>query len=113
MKKWTMFHNNQDLLNSIRVMQLDWCKCWNFGSEGKPFGPWVSENVLAYARIFKLVYSYLNIIIQESSKVSKLASLMVQSWSAILSHIMQSEVDHESIQSLERHMKLFSDFTSL
>ena len=68
-KKWTMFHNNQELLTTIRGMQLDWCKCWNFGSEGKSFRPWVSENVLAYARIFKSVYSYLNIIIQESSKV--------------------------------------------
>jgi hypothetical protein len=49
--KYTTFH---DLipLKELRAMSLEWCRIWTFGSKETPYGPWVSENSLAYVRIF-------------------------------------------------------------
>lgn len=44
-------------LEHLRHQSIDWCRVWIYGSNKTPFGPWTSENYLAYACIFKLVYS--------------------------------------------------------
>ena len=59
--RYTQFHKNVPL-KTLRNFKLDWCRSWTFGSTTKPFGPWVSENCLAYCRVFKMAYSSLDMI---------------------------------------------------
>ena len=42
-KLFSQFHGSENQLQTIRSLQLDWCKTWIFGSSKTPFGPWVSE----------------------------------------------------------------------
>jgi hypothetical protein len=76
-----------------------------FGSLKTPFGPWVSENTLAYARAIKSTYCILYEI--KDKDVRELSFMLIQSWIAVVSRIMQDAVDDDLIQSLERHIKIF------
>ena len=89
-------------------MQLDWCKCWGFGSIKTPFGPWVSENVLAYARIFKHMYIFLDEINDKTIRV--LSQRIVEALVAIITRIIQDTVNEELIVSFDRHVKLFLSY---
>ena len=103
---FTAFHvSEKHQLKTIRGLQLDWCKCWGFGSIKTPFGPWVSENVLAYARIFKHMYIFLDEINDKTIRV--LSQRLVEALVAIIARIMQDTVNEELIVSLDRHVKLF------
>ena len=87
-------------------MQLDWCKCWVFGSQKTPFGPWVSENTLAYVHIMKHLYfpamdDIYNNILKEYAK------LLVSSFVAMIARIMQDTVDDCLIADVDHHEKLF------
>ena len=59
-KLFRQFHNNDNELQNIRSLQLDWCKTWIFGSKNTPFGPWVLENTLGYVCVMKHLYEPLN-----------------------------------------------------
>ena len=106
---YSFFHSHEDLeLGTIRGLQLDWCKCWTFGSTKTPFGPWVSENCLAYARVFKHVYSSLDNV--KDKKIRILSKKLVASFVATISRIMQDTVNEDLIVSLDRHIKLLLTF---
>jgi hypothetical protein len=52
---YSKFHKYNHPLITVRWLQLDWCKSWPVGSDSSPFGPWISENDLAYSRMFKSI----------------------------------------------------------
>ena len=87
--QFAAFHNNDNELRNIRSLQLDWCKTWIFGSQKTPFGPWVSENTLAYVRVMKHIYTPLDNI--PDVKVRKKSKLLVQAMLAMVSRIMQKK----------------------
>ena len=103
---FSKFHHSDNQLKTIQGLQLNWCKCWIFGSAKTPFGPWVSENVLAYARIFKHMYTVsLDDINDNTMRV--LSQRVVEAFVATIARIMQDTVNEELIVSLDRHIKLF------
>ena len=109
LSKFSMFKTFQDCnnlkLKTIRGLQLNWCKSWGFGSKKTPFGPWVSENFLAYARLFKHMYVALNDIKDKS--IRTLSKRIVESFMATVSRIMQNTVNEKLLLGLDRHVKLF------
>lgn len=103
---FSKFHHSDNQLKTIQGLQLNWCKCWIFGSAKTPFGPWVSENVLAYARIFKHIYTVsLDGIDDNSMRV--LTQRVAEAFVATIARIKQDTVNEELIVSLDRHVKLF------
>ena len=102
---FSKFHKSDHQLRNIRSLQLDWCKTWVFGSSNTPFGPWVSENTLAYARAIKSTYCILYEV--KDKDIQDLSFMLIQSWIAVVSRIMQDAVDDDLIQSLQRHIKIF------
>ena len=62
---FSQFHQSDHQLRIVRSLQLDWCKTWIFGSSKTPFGPWVSENTLACARLMKSTHCILHDIQDE------------------------------------------------
>ena len=101
--QFTKFHEHEHQLKTIRGLRIDWCKCWVFGSTTSPFGPWVSENCLAYARIFKHMYILLDNI--PNNKIKQFSKLLVQALVVLLSRIMQDTVNSKLIVSVNRHVK--------
>ena len=103
---YTKFHSGDNHLKNIRTLQLDFCKCWIFGSQNTPFGPWVSENTLGYVRIMKLLYS--NILDElKNDKIRKLSKQVIQSWVSVVARVMQDAVDNELLSDIDRHVKNF------
>jgi hypothetical protein len=102
---YSKFHKHNHPLIPVRWLQLDWCKSWPFGSDMSPFGPWISENDLVYARMFKSIYSYLDEI--RVDDLRDISTTLVQTWVAVVSRLMQNKVNDELIESTERHIKLY------
>ena len=103
---YTKFHSGDNHLKNIWTLQLDFCKCWIFGSQNTPFGPWVSENTLGYVRIMKLLYS--NILDElKNDKIRKLSKQVIQSWVSVVARVMQDAVDNELLSDIDRHVKNF------
>jgi hypothetical protein len=107
--KYASFHNFNNQLVNVRELSLDWCKTWSFGSQKTPFGPWVSENTLAYVRIFKSLYGVIELLVLKPKDKEELDSVMflVCSWYALFARIFQEEVTEISIRDTERHIKIF------
>jgi hypothetical protein len=55
--KFTSFRNRIDpMLEMVQSLSLNWCRAMPIGEHGT-FGPHVSENYLAHARLFRWIYS--------------------------------------------------------
>jgi hypothetical protein len=108
-----------DCLKHLRGLSLDWCRIWTYGSEKTPYGPWVAENYLGYARIIKYVYSNSNIIIgdnndnEDRKKSVLLIKQLSSALNAMISRIMQSTVSITLIKDTERHIKIFLQFMTM
>ena len=109
--KYSKFHKDcSDFLRQLRNLKLEWCKAWNLGSNEKPFGPYVSENCMAYARVLKSIYSTISMIKNASQKRKELLDkgmVLISSWIALVSRLMQREVTEELVVDTERHVKIF------
>ena len=55
--------------------------------------------------MFKSIYSIMEELPNEDERETSM--MLVQSWVAVVSRIMQKNIDNGSIQSLERHIKIF------
>ena len=76
----------------------------------KPFGPWVSENYVACARILKSVYFSLQAIMENLEDKNDLLTkvlLLVTSWNAVVARLMQEVVTPILITDIERHINFF------
>ena len=104
--KYSTFHSSEHVNCQIRDMNLDWCKLLPFGSINKPFSTWVSENCLAYVRTIKTIYSILENIINDEELVESIFFL-INMWQATVSRIMKKEINDNSINDAERHVKMF------
>lgn len=106
---YSMFHSCEDHdLGKIYGLQLDWCKCWTFGPTKTSFEPYVSENCLAYAQVFKHMYSSLDNV--KDKKIQILSKNLVKSFVSTISRILQDTVNKALIVSLDRHIKLLLTF---
>ena len=103
------FHRDNPPMDAVRGMSLDWCKALPFGSTKTPFGPWVSENLLAYVRMFKSVYFYMSVLLDENAddRKNKLESinLLTSAWNSLVARLMQRVATDKSIDDIERHTK--------
>ena len=92
--KMTDFHAKaKKYLLELRGLYLDWAKFWTFGSTQTPFGPYVSENCLAWVRGIKSIYSNIDIIVtnnnnDERKKYLQCAKKVISAWVAVISRIM-------------------------
>jgi hypothetical protein len=107
--KYSNFHQFNHQMANIRDLNLDWCKTWVFGSKDTPFGPWISENTLAFVRIFKCTFGVMELLIKSDEDKEELDSAMflVCAWYAVFARIFQSEVTELHIQDTQRHIKIF------
>ena len=109
--KYTQFHREgSDYLRELQKLKLEWCKAWNLGSTLKPFGPYVSENCLAYTRVLKCLYSTMTLIKNDTPERKLLLNksmVLISSWIALVSRIMQKTVTEELVVETERHIKIF------
>ena len=104
-------HRANHPMEIIRGMSSDWCKTLPFGSTKTPFGPWVSDNLLACVRIFKSVYFYMSVLLDENAddRINKLESinLLTSAWNSLVARLMQRVATQKSIDDIERHVKIF------
>ena len=113
---YASFHRANHPMEQIRNINVEWVKALPFGSSKNPFGPWVSENLLAYARIFKSVYFSLALLIPEDAEcmddevtredILDSVFLLVTAWNATVARLMQRVATEESIEDIERHIKI-------
>lgn len=109
-KVYSLFHKFSHPLDKIRSFSLDWCKALTFGSIQKPFGPWVSKNHVAFARIMKTIYFSITHILDnndENAEYLKDIFFLVTSWNSVVSRLMQKTVTESSCADAERHIKIF------
>jgi hypothetical protein len=109
LRSYTQFHNFNHQMVNIRELNLDWCKTWAFGSQKTPYGPWVSENTLAFVRIFKCTYGVMELLVDIDKEKNELDSAMflVCSWYAVFARIFQRSITESDILDTERHIKIF------
>ena len=65
---------------------------------------------MAYARVLKSIYSTISMIknaSQEREELLEKGMVLISSWIALVSRLMQREVTEELVQDTERHVKIF------
>jgi hypothetical protein len=109
-KSYAVFHKFHHALDNVRAMALGWCKTLVFGSHNSPFGPWMSENYVGFACVFKLVYFSLRIILENITNGEELLNsifFLVTARNSLITRLMQRVVNAVLITDIERHIKIF------
>jgi hypothetical protein len=108
-REYSHFHRDTKVfLRAAREQYIEWCRIWEYGSTATPFGPHVSTNLLAYCRMFKCVYSYLDEMTNISDKEEvTLAKQVSAAWVAVVARIMQPVYTSRHIDETERYILLF------
>jgi hypothetical protein len=117
-RKYSVFEKKANkLLKDVRTHYLEWMAAWEFGSDKAPFGPHVSTNVLGVCRMFKQLYSVLDIMkgtTDEEVDLADLGKKVAAAWVAVISRVMQDTYTDALIDDTERHVLIFlSLFTEL
>ena len=111
--RWSLFFKTiQPYLRCLRGYSLHYCREWTYGSHDKPFGPWVSENHLAYARCLKMVSLNLSLLLggrneEERQHAFECAETTINTWASCIALLMKKPSDRENSNRAERHIKLF------
>ena len=110
-KMWTSFYSSSSvLLDDIRKLSLNWCKCYHYGSTDKPGSLWVSENYLAFALISKHIFS----IMEQNNVEGKAIKNVVWAYNTLVSTIMcENEANAESCDKAEALAKIFLSYFNI
>ena len=108
LKMWTTFYSSSSvLLDDIRKLSLNWCKCYHYGSTEKPGSLWVSENYLAFALVSKHIFS----IVTQNNDEGKAIKNVVWAYNTLVSTIMcENEANTESCDKAEALAKIFLSY---
>ena len=108
LKIWSTFYlATEALLNDVRKLSLNWCKCYHYGSTDKPGSVWVSENYLGFALVCKHLFSILDDDIEEVNSIKNVA----WAYNTLVSTIMcQNAADTLTCDKAESLAKIFLSY---
>ena len=110
LKRDTAFRKHaNELLEYLKQFGFPWLKAYPFGKESYGTGAWVSENWLAWARLSKILYSWVATDNYHKERPGAADILrLVSSFTALLARLMShSGTTEEDVKTLDEFIKEF------
>ena len=107
-KIWSTFYSTSIvLLDDIRELFLNWCKCYHYGSTDKPGSLWVSENYLAFVLVCKHICSIMDDDIDEVKSIKNITRAYNTLVSTVMCQNKADTVTGDKAESLASFFILF------